>query len=108
MNQFSETTEHIKKMGHAVDETISHEVDHLCDFAEGLLNGNSLREQEVINIMNFVSISIQSVLRVADDLERKAVKIERLKEKMFDANQRLTSLKVNNDNGNHDKVVQFH
>lgn len=108
MNHFISEAEHIKEMGHAVDENISQEVDRLCDFAEGLLNGNSLREQEVINIMNFVSISIQNVLRVSDDLERKAAKIERLKKRMVEANQRLTDMKVNNHNGNHDKVVQFH
>lgn len=107
MTTINSATARIKGLGENLEEPMGVEVVRLCDFAETLVNGNELRKEELLNIIGFVSVSIQDVLRSVDDPVRKAVKVERLKKKMVDANRQLTDIKANNNNGNHDKVVEI-
>lgn len=107
MNDFSSEAEHIKEFSEKIEAPTGLEVARLCDFAESLLNGNIRREEELRNIMNFVSLSVQGVLRAVNDPGRRAIKIERLKGRLYEAHQRLAEMSGNNSNGNHDRLGEI-
>jgi hypothetical protein len=101
MENFKSATSRVREFGDQLNGPLSQEVGQVCDMAEEMINGVYERELELRNLLNFVAMNVQLVLR-ANNQEEKERWIEKSKETLSVAKKRMKDMGMNNGNGQTD------